>query len=158
MQAQEFQYISATPGLSQKKQGLPKVSIFLFNDPIPSIHANFNEHQDQYDFMNKWIDAKQELYLQAITEWDSAYMVNECSSCLKTSGYWRYNDCIGNHALCQECCHTNHRNLPFHSIEFWTGIYYERDWLCNLDVIIHWHHSQPCSVQDPVKLLRELQP
>ena len=109
--------------------------------------------------MNEWIDAKRELYLQAITKRDSAYIVNECGSCLKASGYWRCNDCIGNHALCRECCRTRHRDLPFHSIEFWTGTHYERDWLCNLGVVIHLgHHGRPCPVRDPVKLLREQQP
>ena len=37
----KFQHISATPGLPQGKQGLPKVSISLSNDPTPRVRANF---------------------------------------------------------------------------------------------------------------------
>lgn len=108
--------------------------------------------------MNEWIGTKQETYLEAIAKRDSPHGVYECSSCSRTPAHWRCKDCLGNRALCRDCCRVGHRDLPFHRIEFWTGTHYERDWLSNLGVVIHLgHHGQCCPVRNTVKLLTEIE-
>ena len=91
--------------------------------------------------------------------WLRLYRVNQCSLCLKTPALWRCTDCLGNHALCRDCCRKGHKDQSFHWIEFWTGTHYERDWLFNLGVIIHLgHHGSPCPFWEPITLVGELQP
>ena len=109
--------------------------------------------------MDEWIGTQRESYVQAIIGRDSPHGVDKCGLCLKTTALWRCTDCLGNHALCQDCCWKGHKYLPFHQIEFWTGTHYERDWLSNLGVIIHLgHHGSPCPLWEPVTLIGELRP
>ncbi len=77
-----------------------------------------------------------------------------CRWCSNPSGHWQCQDCLGGHAVCWECCRSIHSKLPFHRIQYWNGAHYERDWLCNLGVVIHLgHHGLPCPVRnDPVIL------
>jgi len=109
--------------------------------------------------MDEWIGTQRELYVQAIIGWDSPHGVNQCGLRLKTPALWRCTDCLGNHALWQDCCQKDHKNLPFHWIEFWTGSHYKRDWLSNLEVVIHLgHHGSPCPLWEPITLVGELRP
>ena len=109
--------------------------------------------------MDEWTGIRQERYLRAIIARDSPNRTEECRSCSEQFSHWRCRDCLGNQALCRRCCRERHRDLPCHRIEFWTGTHYERDWLCNLGVVVHLgHHSRPCPVRDPVQLSEEPQP
>src|ERR1700724_2376524 len=92
--------------------------------------------------MDEWTGIRQERYLRAIIARDSPDGTEECRSCSEQFSHWRCRDCLGNQALCRRCCRERHRDLPCHRIEFWTGTHYERDWLCNLGVVVHLgHHS-----------------
>jgi len=98
-------------------------------------------------------------YVWAIIGWDSLHGVDQCGLCLKTPALWRCTDCLGNHALCQDCCRKGHNDQPFHWIEFWTDTHYKRDWLSNMRVVIHLgHHGSPCPLWEPVTLVGELWP
>jgi hypothetical protein len=109
--------------------------------------------------MKEWTGIRQELYLRAILDRHSPHGTNQCDSCLNTPAPWRCSDCLGNHVLCRECCRHRHKDQPFHRVEFWTGTHYERDWLCNLGVVIHLgHHGSPCPVREPIMLLGEPRP
>jgi hypothetical protein len=106
--------------------------------------------QSQHDYMNDWLP-KHAKYLRAITLQDHLPDAT-CSQCSDASGYWRCEDCLGGLPVCRECCRLIHCKLPFHRIQYWNSTHYERDWLCNLGVVIHLGHGGiPCPLRnDPV--------
>ena len=96
--------------------------------------------------MEEWLPRRRS-YLETIIQQDG-FAGPHCAHCSTKAGYWQCEDCFGSQPMCRECCRLRHSDLPFHHIEYWTGTHYERDWLCNLGVVIHLGHGgKPCPMK-----------
>jgi hypothetical protein len=94
--------------------------------------------QSQHDYMNDWLPKRMK-YLRTITLQDHLPDAT-CSQCSDASGYWRCEHCLIGLPVCWECCRLIQCNMPFHRIQYWNRMHYERGWLCNLGVVM-W---DPC--------------
>ncbi|TFK16934.1 hypothetical protein FA15DRAFT_698625 [Coprinopsis marcescibilis] len=94
-------------------------------------------------------------FLQEITRLDGpgGHNLSKCSSCaVATDGlYWRTSCHNGNALCCCDCMKQAHSNLPFHSIEKWTGKFFEKTTLSAIGAVVQLGHDRgPCSLpSDP---------
>jgi len=88
--------------------------------------------------MRIWRETKRNLYLQELLDMNASKRV--CIIC-KNEAIWRCLDCLAGPDYCTECCRTSHCQDPFHRIERWTGVFYERSWLWKVGLVIHLGHN-----------------
>ena len=66
---------------------------------------------------------------------------HSCKHCTTKPGQFRCTDCFGQPLLCHSCCLVAHSSLPFHSIEKWTGEFFQRTSLNAEGFILHLGHG-----------------
>jgi CxC2 like cysteine cluster associated with KDZ transposases len=72
-----------------------------------------------------------------------------CTICKVHVGNLRCVDCTGSGLLCQSCCLTGHKNLPFHHLEKWSGRFFESTSLTVQGFVMHLGHGgDPCNHPD----------
>lgn len=94
--------------------------------------------------MRDWLSVRRE-YVQCILSLEAPVGGNRCHLCKADSSEWRCLECLGKLPICTDCCRDNHKRLPLHRIERWTGSHYEPAWLRDLGVSIQLGHGgDPC--------------
>ncbi|KAJ3575541.1 hypothetical protein NP233_g1026 [Leucocoprinus birnbaumii] len=62
---------------------------------------------------------------------------------------YRCSDCFHSEETCSDCILTQHRYLPFHRIQTWTGTHFENTTLATLGYVLHLgHEGLPCTMSD----------
>ncbi|KAJ3562360.1 hypothetical protein NP233_g9626 [Leucocoprinus birnbaumii] len=62
---------------------------------------------------------------------------------------YRCLDCFHSEETCSDCILIQHRHLPFHRIQKWTGTHFEKTTLATLGYILHLgHEGSPCKMND----------
>ncbi|KAJ6556676.1 hypothetical protein B0H10DRAFT_1847547 [Mycena sp. CBHHK59/15] len=77
-----------------------------------------------------------------------------CPRCIQGEADHRCGDCLGGgELLCGSCIVTAHQQMPFHRIQHWTGLYFERKSLKDLGLRIqlgHWRaNDRTCPLPTP---------
>lgn len=71
-------------------------------------------------------------------EWSDG--IGDACTCGRGKRSHRCLDCFGGPTLCAACVKEGHEHLPFHSIEEWTGVHFQRVTLGELGVRLHLGH------------------
>ena len=68
-----------------------------------------------------------------------------CPECKSKQGIICCKDCFSRRMLCHDCCLMVHQNAPFHSIEKWTGHFFQATSLDEEGFTLHLSHDgAPC--------------
>ena len=68
-----------------------------------------------------------------------------CPKCQSKQGLLRCKNCFSRDVLCHTCCLVVHQNLPFHSIEKWTGCFFQVVSLNEEGLVLYLGHGgTPC--------------
>ncbi|KAJ7051468.1 hypothetical protein C8F01DRAFT_1339499 [Mycena amicta] len=103
------------------------------------------ELRDSDDPQRQWMtDHRQEFLAELLRlEGRGEHRYAMCAGCGEGEALHRCNDCFnGGRLLCQTCVVREHRWLPLHRIQRWTGLHFERCTLKDLGLRIqlgHWH-------------------
>ncbi|KAK7028741.1 hypothetical protein R3P38DRAFT_2937983 [Favolaschia claudopus] len=97
------------------------------------------------DPLHQWTEDHREIFLSEMLRHEGRgdhVNCTMCARCGEGAPDYRCVDCMGGgELLCRRCIVSEHRRLPFHTIELWTGSYFERKSLKSLDLVIqlgHW--------------------
>ncbi|KAK6969028.1 hypothetical protein R3P38DRAFT_2671570 [Favolaschia claudopus] len=108
------------------------------------------------DPLRQWVEDHREVFLSEMLRHEGRGSHNRASVCQCGIGApnFRCIHCMsGGRLLCQDCIVSEHERLPFHSIQEWTGSYFERRTLKSLDLHIqlgHWNVEDPrCPLPEP---------
>src|ERR1700723_1202446 len=74
--------------------------------------------------MRQWLPERDD-FLSELLELEARPDDLKCSSCKKVDGHLRCKDCLYGGILCQQCCLSLHKYLPFHGVEKWNGSFFE---------------------------------
>jgi CxC2 like cysteine cluster associated with KDZ transposases len=74
--------------------------------------------------LSEWLPFR-DLYISEILDQEQPPADLLCPKCQSQQGLFRCKDCFSRDLLCESCCMIVHRNTPFHSIEKWTGRFFQ---------------------------------
>ncbi|KAJ6464570.1 hypothetical protein C8R45DRAFT_840433 [Mycena sanguinolenta] len=110
----------------------------------------------QDDPLRQWVEDHRTDYLAEILRLEGRgdHRYSACRLCGSGLAEFRCRECLGGGELmCWTCIVAGHVRLPFHLIEFWSGITFERKSLKELGLRIqlgHWHDiNRTCPVPEP---------
>ena len=66
-----------------------------------------------------------DLYTSKILDQEQPPVNMTCPGCQSRQGLLRCKNCLSRDLLCRNCCLMVHRNTPFHSVEKWTGRFFQ---------------------------------
>ncbi|KAJ7863782.1 hypothetical protein B0H14DRAFT_2574722 [Mycena olivaceomarginata] len=148
---------------------IPKVHPDVVRPPEPiyeSYSAADHGGEDNYDDdeggrdlrasddpLRQWTEDHRETYLVEMLRQEGRSDYTEattCSRCLRGTADHRCNTCMGGgELLCDSCTVATHLQLPFHTIQRWTGSWFERRALKDMGLRIqlgHWGSDAACPV------------
>ncbi|KAJ7818926.1 hypothetical protein B0H13DRAFT_2132258 [Mycena leptocephala] len=104
----------------------------------------------------QWAEDHLDMYLEEVLRLEGRGDHIECDTCARCSvgnADHRCVDCLGGgELLCSSCIVAGHRQLPFHRIQRWTNLSFERVSLKTLGLRIqlgHWRRNDSCPVPTP---------
>jgi hypothetical protein len=76
--------------------------------------------------------------------------VSTCSMCHSgLTQHFRCTTCFGSPSYCKTCLVSSHQRHPFHSVEEWSGEYFQRTTLGQQDYVLELQHAcHVCSLQE----------
>ena len=80
--------------------------------------------QSQHEMLSELLLSRDQ-YISEILDQEQPPASMVCPRCQSTEGLFRCKDCFFKSLLCWDCCHMVHREVPFHSIEKWTGYFFQ---------------------------------
>ncbi|KAF9781630.1 hypothetical protein BJ322DRAFT_1010663 [Thelephora terrestris] len=75
---------------------------------------------------------------------------SSCGEC-KVGAIYRCKDCFGGEVTCKECILQDHESHPLHSLEKWTGSFFEPTTLTSLGHVVQLGHKLSTSCSNPSK-------
>ena len=86
-----------------------------------------------------------DVYISEILDQEQPPANEICPKCLSKRGLLRCEDCFSRQMLCLDCCLATHQNTPFHSIQKWTGHFFQATSLNEEGFTLNLGHSgAPC--------------
>lgn len=93
--------------------------------------------------LSEWLPFR-DLYISEVLDQEQPPSDLSCSQC-HSEGLLRCKDCFSGNLLCQGCCLIAHRNTPFHTIERWTGQFFQSTSLHEEGFTLYLgHRGAPC--------------
>jgi hypothetical protein len=83
-----------------------------------------NQFQSQHEMLSESLLFR-DVYTSEILDQEQPPADALCPECQSKQGLLRCKDCFPSHMLCHDCCLMIHQNTPFHSIEKWTGLFFQ---------------------------------
>lgn len=94
--------------------------------------------------LSEWLPFR-DLYISEILGQEQPPTDSLCPKCKSEEGLLQCKDCFSRDLLCENCCLTVHRNSPFHSVEKWTGRFFQPTLLNEDRFTLHLGHGgTPC--------------
>lgn len=94
--------------------------------------------------LSDWLPSR-DLYTCEVLDHEQSTADTLCPECQSRPGLLRCKDCFTGQVLCRNCCLTVHRGTPFHSIEKWTGLFFQSTSLDEEGFTWYLgHHGIPC--------------
>ncbi|KAF8976702.1 hypothetical protein BDQ17DRAFT_1454822 [Cyathus striatus] len=119
---------------------------------MSNVHArdkNVKSHQCERDQkssakLRDWIQYQNEFLDEILRHDGKGDYIDEdkCYMCKKENALYKRKDCLNGTLMhCKNCIVHVHAHLPLHRIEKWSGLYFEKDSLKNLGLIIQLGHG-----------------
>ncbi|KAK7022540.1 hypothetical protein R3P38DRAFT_3539761 [Favolaschia claudopus] len=108
------------------------------------------------DPLRQWVEDHRDVFLAEMLRHEGRGDQNRDSTCRcgRGAGNYRCIHCMsGGRLVCEHCVVLEHKRMPFHSIQEWTGSHFERRTLKSLGLHIqlgHWDMEDPrCPLPEP---------
>ncbi|KAF7346301.1 hypothetical protein MSAN_01857500 [Mycena sanguinolenta] len=108
------------------------------------------------DPLRQWVEDHRANYLDEVLRLEGRgdHLYSICRLCHTGSASYRCRECFaGGELMCQTCIVAGHGRLPFHQIENWTGVTFERLSLKDMGLRIqlgHWYDvNRACPLPQP---------
>ena len=99
-----------------------------------------NFQQSQNDYLRDFLPKRTQYVSEILARYGPGDPARPCKGCKVRQGSWRCRDCFGGGVYCMQCFREQHRLLPFHKVEHWTGSHFEPAWLCQVGVTVNLGH------------------
>jgi hypothetical protein len=86
-----------------------------------------------------------ERYTDAIVYHEAHHSTWTCTACGVNDGFFRCQQCFDAGLWCRDCCLDAHQRHPFHHVQHWNGVCFDRIDLNTLGFVIYCgHKGSPC--------------
>lgn len=94
--------------------------------------------------LSDWLPSR-DGYTYEILDLERPPAYNVCARCHSEQTLFRCKECFSGSVLCLDCCFLQHRETPLHSIEKWTGHFFQATSLNEEGFVLHiGHGGAPC--------------
>ncbi|KAG6847801.1 hypothetical protein H0H93_005915 [Arthromyces matolae] len=116
--------------------------------PLKTEQPQPSRKQGASKFMQEFSDEFETLQADILSTFHHPHLGQLCL-CQNTDpgrpAVYRCTQCFQPHLLCQDCIVDGHVHNPFHFIEFWNGLFFQRTTLMDLGLIVSLgHYGQKC--------------